>query len=301
MTAAAQLAALRGLITGIDDGLIILMGVRCRVVAAVAALKQREGWAVRDPLRERRVLRRALRLGKACGVPALQAGRHSRMLMRAACRQQRRTQAACAVSPNRIEKARDTMISRLPFRSLATDLLGLLPPPKRLAPVLAAIPSHWRAQWLERAVGQIVGGGDDEWAFLQGRRIGIEITDLNLRWVIAYGECQARVVDAPADASVHATAVDLLLLASRLEDADTLFFQRRLRLTGDIELGLTLRNRLDSLPWESIPLAIRILLNRGARAARRARDSHHKLRHLRLCVATEIAAKSIRQRRADEP
>ncbi|MCU7376019.1 hypothetical protein PEC18_35845 [Paucibacter sp. O1-1] len=174
-------AALRGLITGIDDGLIILMGgaLPCSV-AAVAALKQREGWAVRDPLRERRVLRRALRLGKACGVPALQAGRHSRMLMRAACRQQRRTQAACAVSPNRIEKARDTMISRLPFRSLATDLLGLLPP-KRLAPVLAAIPSHWRAQWLERAVGQIVGGGDDEWAFLQGRRIGIEITGIRTR------------------------------------------------------------------------------------------------------------------------
>ncbi|MCU7376020.1 hypothetical protein PEC18_35850 [Paucibacter sp. O1-1] len=86
-----------------------------------------------------------------------------------------------------------------------------------------------------------------------------------------------------------ATAVDLLLLASRLEDADTLFFQRRLRLTGDIELT-DLRNRLDSLPWESILLAIRILANRGARAARRARDSHHKLRaHLRLCVATKIA------------
>ena len=68
-------------------------------------------------------------------------------------------------------------------------------------------------------------------------------------------------------------ATDLLLLASRLEDADTLFFQRRLEVTGDTELGLTARNLLDRLPWESVPLGVRILLHRGARLAREARDA----------------------------
>jgi len=73
---------------------------------------------------------------------------------------------------------------------------------------------------------------------------------------------------------VRGSATDLLLLASRLEDADTLFFQRRLQLVGDTELGLQVRNLLDQLPWETIPLDIRVLLNRGARFARLARTAH---------------------------
>lgn len=53
---------------------------------------------------------------------------------------------------------------------------------------------------------------------------------------------------------------------------DALFFQRRLGLTGDNELGLPLRNVLDRLPWEEVPLSLRIVLNRMARLARAA---HH--------------------------
>ena len=84
-----------------------------------------------------------------------------------------------------------------------------------------------------------------------------------------------RAIDDTAEASVRGSATDLLLLAGRLEDADTLFFQRRLELTGDVELGLTARNRLDRLPWEHVPLGLRIGLNRGARLAQAARAAHH--------------------------
>jgi predicted lipid carrier protein YhbT len=38
-----------------------------------------------------------------------------------------------------------------------------------------------------------------------------------------------------------------LLLATRREDPDTLFFNRRLRLSGNTELGLYVKNFLDSL------------------------------------------------------
>lgn len=72
---------------------------------------------------------------------------------------------------------------------------------------------------------------------------------------------------------MRGTAADLLL-ASRLGDAHTLFFQRRLVLTGDTEPGLTARNVLERLPWESVPLGLRIALNRGARWGRAARDAH---------------------------
>src|SRR5690606_31026624 len=107
--------------------------------------------------------------------------------------------------------------------------------------------------------------------FMQGRRLGIEVSDLGLAWVLELDGERLRAVDAAAEASVRGSATDLLLLASRLEDADTLFFQRRLEVTGDTELGLTARNLLDRLPWESVPLGVRIMLNRGARAARAAR------------------------------
>ncbi len=73
---------------------------------------------------------------------------------------------------------------------------------------------------------------------------------------------------------MRGSLTDLLLLTSRQEDADTLFFQRRLQLTGDTELGLTARNLLERLPWETVPLGLRIALNRAARFAKAARRTH---------------------------
>ncbi|HEY0862338.1 MAG TPA: SCP2 sterol-binding domain-containing protein [Pseudoxanthomonas sp.] len=109
---------------------------------------------------------------------------------------------------------------------------------------------------------------------INGRRLGIDVRDLDLRWVLVMEADGLRLADGVAEATVSGSATDLLLLASRLEDADTLFFQRRLMLTGDTELGLTVRNLLDRLPWESFPLGSRILLQRGARVARDARHAY---------------------------
>jgi len=116
--------------------------------------------------------------------------------------------------------------------------------------------------------------GDGSLDFMAGRRLGIEVTDLGLRWTVELRNGRLQASADAAEASVRGSATDLLLLASRLEDADTLFFQRRLVLTGDVELGLTARNTLERLPWESVPLALRIGLNRGARLARAARAAH---------------------------
>ena len=48
------------------------------------------------------------------------------------------------------------------------------------------------------------------------------------------------------DLRITGRARDFLRLATRLEDADTLFFQRRLKMEGDTELGLYLKNFLDA-------------------------------------------------------
>ena len=79
---------------------------------------------------------------------------------------------------------------------------------------------------------------------------------------------------APAELELGARLADFLALKRADMDADTLFFQRRLVLTGDVELGLTARTLLERLPWENVPLGLRIALNRGARFARAARSAH---------------------------
>ena len=170
-------------------------------------------------------------------------------------------------------------------RPMATDLyatprswLRWLPPPARLAPLLALLPSQLRQRAFERAAMHALSAAfaDGAMADLRGRRIGVEIADLGQRFVVEVLDRQLVVLDPVAmpDACVRGTLTDLLQLASRSEDADTLFFQRRLTLTGDVELGLRVRNLLDQLPWEQIPLGARILLHRGARFASEARAAY---------------------------
>ena len=53
------------------------------------------------------------------------------------------------------------------------------------------------------------------------------------------------------DLHLKGTLYNYMLLASRREDADTLFFSRRLHMQGDTELGLHVKNFLDGLDMES--------------------------------------------------
>jgi predicted lipid carrier protein YhbT len=157
-------------------------------------------------------------------------------------------------------------------------VLRWLPPPERLAAPLRLLPEPLLRLGSQQLIEQVLAAPLEEGRLDEfvGRRIGVEATDLGLRWVVSIGDRRVEVLESATDAeaTVRGTATDLLLLSSRLEDADTLFFHRRLQLTGDVELGLALRNLLDQLPWESIPLALRIALNRGARFARYARAAY---------------------------
>lgn len=166
---------------------------------------------------------------------------------------------------------------------LESRLLRLLPPPSRLAAPLRLLPPSILREGASRVIARVLEQPLASGVLYEfrGRRIGIEVTDLGLAWVISIGERSLEVLDGaePAEARVRGSAVDLLLLASRLEDADTLFFNRRLQLVGDVELGLATRNMLDQLPWESFPLGVRIGLNRAARVARAARDAYHDSGH----------------------
>ncbi len=153
--------------------------------------------------------------------------------------------------------------------------LRWLPPSSRWAPLLRLVPPRWRGQAFERLARTTLADtfASGALADLRGRRIGVEVSDLGMRWIVEVHTHQLVVLDpvATPEALVRGTLTDLLQLVSRREDADTLFFQRRLTLTGDVELGLLVRNLLDQLPWERFPLATRILLDRGARFSEEAR------------------------------
>lgn len=63
---------------------------------------------------------------------------------------------------------------------------------------------------------------------------------------------------AEADPNFSGNANDLILIVARKQDPDTLFFQRRLQIEGDIELGLCVKNLMGAIELESLPAPLRI-------------------------------------------
>lgn len=93
---------------------------------------------------------------------------------------------------------------------------------------------------------------DGELDFLEGQVMLIRVSDarINIRLTLESGRLKAVSNSRPEDLSIEGAVYDFLLLATRREDPDTLFFNRRLRLGGSTELGLYVKNFLDSLELE---------------------------------------------------
>ncbi|HIQ45578.1 MAG TPA: SCP2 domain-containing protein [Pseudomonas oleovorans] len=89
---------------------------------------------------------------------------------------------------------------------------------------------------------------------LHDRWLRLEIIDLGLTWCLSYQDTQLRVARHDAvDVCIRGQWRDFLLLASRQEDPDTLFFRRRLVIEGDTDLGLGVKNLLDGLDPDQLP------------------------------------------------
>lgn len=91
---------------------------------------------------------------------------------------------------------------------------------------------------------------------LQGKTVSLEATDLGTRVRVAYdgNRFTAYAGGAPADLTIRSTVSGFLALGLRREDPDTLFFTRRLVMTGDTDLGLVVKNALDAIDWSRLPL-----------------------------------------------
>jgi len=94
-----------------------------------------------------------------------------------------------------------------------------------------------------------------ELGFLAQRVMNVFVTDAGLRFSVRLDQDELRAGNevAEADVTIEGTVYTFLLLATRKEDADTLFFRRQLKTSGDTELGLHIKNFLDGLEPETLP------------------------------------------------
>ncbi len=91
-----------------------------------------------------------------------------------------------------------------------------------------------------------------DWQPLVGKRYAIRVKDLGLSLRFTVSQRGFAPDSGVPDLTISATARDFLLLLSRREDPDTLFFSRRLVSEGDTALGLTVKNLLDALDPEAV-------------------------------------------------
>lgn len=132
-------------------------------------------------------------------------------------------------------------------------------------------------QLLQQLFGAVAARGELD--FLLGRRLGVEVPDLQMHYELGLdsqrrfwlaqagrpvtnatrpdavkpGALVQGVIEAACKAEAvlfRANSTELLLLLTQQADPDTLFFQRRLSITGDTELALQLKNYLDTLEPE---------------------------------------------------
>ena len=135
--------------------------------------------------------------------------------------------------------------------------------PSLLRTPVKLTPFALKRQVLEQVLGwqfrQAMEEGELE--FLEGRWLSIEVRDLGLKWFTSVQDNKLVVrEDAPADVSFSAPANDLLMIAALKQGPDTLFFQRRLMIEGDTELGLYVKNLMDAIELDAMPKPLRMLL-----------------------------------------
>nr|MBF0684311.1 SCP2 sterol-binding domain-containing protein [Pseudomonas sp.] len=109
-----------------------------------------------------------------------------------------------------------------------TQLLNL---GERLLPLAARLPFALQRLALERSLNHLFAEplADDAFEVLEGRWMRLEVVDLKLAWCLTCDRKRLRIAEqAPVQVCIRGNWREFLLLASRQEDPDTLFFRRRL-------------------------------------------------------------------------
>ncbi|MBK8181659.1 MAG: SCP2 sterol-binding domain-containing protein [Candidatus Competibacteraceae bacterium] len=129
--------------------------------------------------------------------------------------------------------------------------------PRLLALPFSVIPSSIHSTVLITALNRLLAKQirEGEFEFLRDRVLAIQVRDAKVTYQLRYagpaGFVACQRSEKP-DLSISGTIYDFLALATRREDSDTLFFNRRVVLEGDTALGLELKNWLDGMDFEAL-------------------------------------------------
>lgn len=99
---------------------------------------------------------------------------------------------------------------------------------------------------------------------LHGKSVAIIVTDVAFEFSfrVQGSRCVAMGSVGQPDLKLAATAADFAAIAAGTADADTLFFQRRLVIEGDVELATELKHSLDAIEFPRLRRLLRGLLER---------------------------------------
>lgn len=131
--------------------------------------------------------------------------------------------------------------------------------PLILVSAFCKLPEHVKNRLIESFIRTVFNQQivDDELDFLIGKVLAVELSDIPYCFSLTFfakdtGRKNKRLLigtqrtDA-VNVTVSGRVNDFITLVTRKEDPDTLFFQRKLLITGDTELGVQLKNFLDDV------------------------------------------------------
>ncbi len=122
--------------------------------------------------------------------------------------------------------------------------------PARLVPVW--LHSRVLAQMLNHFLAKQIADG--ELTMLEGKTLGVSLRDAGVEYRLTLEGGALIASRTPPDVVMSGDLHAFLEMLARREDPDTLFFQRRLAIEGDTALGLEIKNFLDRLEWEALPM-----------------------------------------------
>ncbi|WP_346797102.1 SCP2 sterol-binding domain-containing protein [Halomonas sp. Bachu 37] len=127
--------------------------------------------------------------------------------------------------------------------------LPLPPPPAALLRRIdAQVPLTFKRRLLLPLLNRVFAEplAEGEFDALEDRRVSLMVEDLGIRLTLTLQDAQFQFTAQPGEATIRGGWREFLCLATRREDPDGLFFQRRLSIEGDTELGLQVKNLLDA-------------------------------------------------------
>ncbi len=106
---------------------------------------------------------------------------------------------------------------------------------------------------------QNVGFNNADLSFLEGKVICIEIIDLKLRQLFGLRSNNIELLpeSEAADVTFKGQFSSFIKLLTQSTDPDTLFFQRKLSISGDTEIGLEVKALFEQLEFENFSLPIK--------------------------------------------